>query len=99
MLKFQIMNDASIEAFKQYLQMEEKAAATVYKYIHEVKAFALFLAGEPITKEKTTAYKQYLMENGYCIRSVNAAIAAVNSFFTFAGLTEYSSTDSCRRNA
>ncbi len=87
-MKNQTITTQSIGDFKRQLCLEEKSEATVSKYLHDIAAFASFLGGAPITKEKTIAYKQHLIDEGYAIRSVNSVIASLNSYLTFADIPE-----------
>ncbi len=79
------VDSAAILDFKKYLQMEEKATATIEKYIRDVSAFVKYLDGRELTKELTIAYKHQISEHGYAIRSVNSIIASLNGLFTFLG--------------
>ena len=88
-MKEHIISAEKICKFKQQLYMEEKSEATVAKYTHDIKAFADFLQGSPITKEEAIAYKQYLIDSNYAVRSVNSIIASLNSYFSFVGLLEF----------
>lgn len=72
-----------IAAFKQHLILEERSPATVEKYIRDVRALAVYAAGE-ITKEAVIAYKKYLQEH-YAVRSVNSMLASINGLFAFLG--------------
>lgn len=73
-----------IKAFAEYLFREEKSEATREKYLRDVKAFAEFTAGQSISRELVRAWKETLQER-YAVRSVNAMLAAVNSFLLFLG--------------
>lgn len=79
------ITERQLEAFCQNLIIDEKSAATVEKYLRDVRAFAAFLADAPITKEGAIAYKNYLRERGYAVRSCNSMIASINSFLVFLG--------------
>lgn len=81
---------ADVERFAQYLLSEEKSAATIEKYSRDAARFAVWLGGAAVTKERTIAYKQQLVEAGYAVRSVNSILSSVNSFLSFLGL------DCCR---
>lgn len=67
--------------FEMLLQEEEKSKGTIKKYLRDVEALWKY-AGESgkITKELMIRYKQHLMET-YELTTVNAALAAINSFF------------------
>ena len=41
-----------IQAYADHLRLEEKSAATVEKYLRDVRAFARWLEGREITKER-----------------------------------------------
>lgn len=79
------ITERQLDAFCQNLIIDEKSAATVEKYLRDVRAFAAFLADAPITKEGAIAYKNYLRERGYAVRSCNSMIASINSFLVFLG--------------
>jgi len=70
------------DEFLQYLKREEKAAATVTKYLRDVKAFLQYLGERELTRDEILEYKKKLCE-GYAPRSVNAALASLNCFFRF----------------
>lgn len=71
-----------IAEFKKHLILEERSAATVEKYVRDVKSFATYAKGKAFTKETVIAYKKYLQEN-YAIRSVNSMLASINGLFAF----------------
>ena len=73
-----------IAEFKEHLVLEERSKATVEKYIHDVKAFAVYTQGGAVTKETVIAYKKRLQET-YAVRSVNSMLASINSLFAFLG--------------
>ena len=50
-----------IQAYADHLRLEEKSAATVEKYLRDVRAFARWLEGREITKERTAAWKTHLV--------------------------------------
>ena len=71
-----------IRSFNDYLINEEKAAATVNKYLHDVTEFQIWLGEQELCKTAVLAYKSYLCEY-YAPTSVNAALSSLNSFFNF----------------
>lgn len=73
-----------IQRFGQYLLTEEKSAATVEKYLRDVRSFAEFLADREVSKEETIAYKEYLTQQ-YAPSSVNSMLVALNGFLRFLG--------------
>ena len=72
-----------IAAFQKHLILEERSAATVEKYIRDVRAFAEYVNSE-VAKETVIAYKNHLQEH-YAVRSVNSMLASINSLFAFLG--------------
>ncbi len=70
--------------FLKYLQQEEKSAATIEKYMREVKNLAYFLQGEDIQKEKIIEYREKLQQE-YQARTVNGKLSAINSYLEFSG--------------
>lgn len=76
------ITNEQIRSFKEYLINEEKATATVNKYIHDVEEFVVFKGEKLIDKSLVLAYKMYLIEQ-YAPTSVNAALSSLNSFFNF----------------
>ena len=83
-MKGRIITAKTIAEFKEHLILEERSAATVEKYIRDVKAFAVYAQNGTITKETVIAYKKHLQEN-YAVRSVNSMLASINSLFSFLG--------------
>lgn len=77
-----------IVAFGRHLQIEERSGGTIEKYTRDVEAFARWLAGEPVTRERVAAWREHLVANGYAPVTVNSMLAAVNSLFRFLGWEE-----------
>lgn len=77
----------TIADFLKHLQDAERSAATVQKYMREVKCLAEFLQGEDIQKEKMIEYRKILQEK-YQARTVNVKISALNVYLEFSGNEE-----------
>ncbi len=77
----------SINLYRECLENEEKAFATVQKYSHDVSEFALWLGKQEVTKSLVLSYKAYITEK-YAVASVNSIISSLNSFFSFTGWNE-----------
>lgn len=71
-----------VEKFKQYLIEEEKAGATVEKYIRDISAFAVWCDEAELSKSLVLRYKQEMMEK-YAPASVNSVLSSLNSFFEY----------------
>ena len=54
-----IISEETINAFCEYLVLEEKSTATVEKYLRDVRAFHLFAYQQAVTKERMMAYKNF----------------------------------------
>ena len=73
-----------IEKFKLYLMNEEKSAATVEKYMRDLRFFADFVGDGDITKQNVLKYKSDLGSR-YAVSSANSMLAALNTFLRFCG--------------
>ena len=72
----------TIKSFNDYLINEEKSAATVNKYLHDVGEFQIWLGEQELCKMTVLAYKSYLCEH-YAPTSVNVAFSSLNSFLLY----------------
>ena len=77
-----------IQAYANNLRLEEKSAATIEKYLRDIRGFARWLEGREITKERTAAWKTHLVERGYAPASVNAMLSALNGLLDFLGFAD-----------
>lgn len=68
--------------FKNYLINEEKASATLEKYMRDITAFFVWLKGSEFDKRTVLKYKEHLTET-YAPASVNSVLSSLNSFFDF----------------
>ena len=80
-MRERVITKKLIRLFAENLIREEKSTATVEKYLRDVRAFFVFVKNEIVTKELALAYKKYLQEKQYAVRSINSMIASLNSFF------------------
>lgn len=81
------IGEKSINAFLHCLKEEEKSAATIEKYLRDVRNFCVFSGEAAIEKNIVLAYKAELGRR-YAPASANSMLAAVNAFFRFAGRRE-----------
>lgn len=77
-----IITNELIQKFKMHLINEEKASATLEKYIRDVVAFMTWLGSRTIEKVIVVEYKQNLIEN-YAPTSANSMLSSINSFFEY----------------
>ena len=80
-----IITQEQINTYCASMLADERSAGTVAKYRRDVTAFARWLGGRPVSKENSTGWKAHLLNRGYAPRTINSMLAAVNSFFRFAG--------------
>ena len=79
------LTSEQIAAYGRYLKQEERTPATLEKYLRDVRAFALWLDGEAVTKEVVTCWKERLLAERRAPSTVNAALSALNGLFRFLG--------------
>ena len=79
-----IITEKVIASYTAWLIAEERACSTCIKYTHYVRGFADCVKGAHVTKDAAIKYKALLSETRKA-PSVNAAVAALNSFFSYMG--------------
>ena len=77
-----IITEKNISEYADYLRNEERAAATIEKYVRNIKMFECSLNGANITKQSALEWRNELLET-HTAKTVNSAIAALNGFFDF----------------
>ncbi len=83
-MKKRIITNQTIKSFEKYLLENEKAAATIEKYMRDIRLFAEFATERTLDKAMLLEYKGRL-EQSYSVRSANSMLAALNSFLRFMG--------------
>lgn len=73
-----------MQEFEFYLRDEERSAATIEKYMRDVRVFASFMGDAEISKQSLLDYKNKLGDI-YAVSSANSMIAALNCFLRFCG--------------
>ena len=79
-----ILDFGRLQKFESYLRDEEKSAATIEKYMRDVRFFVSVVGSEEISKQRVLDYKAKLGDI-YAVASANSMIAALNSFLRFCG--------------
>lgn len=87
-MEYRNLTKDGIQRFSEYLCAEEKSTATQEKYLRDVRGFAYFANGCPVTKELVVAWKKRLVEQGYAVRSINSMLASLNSLLSFLGWSD-----------
>ena len=80
-----IMTAERLAAYGCYLKQEERAPATLEKYLRDIRAFAAWLGDSPVSREAVTGWKEYLLAQGRAPVTVNGALASLNGLFRFLG--------------
>ncbi len=83
------LTDERLTAFGRWLEGEERSEGTIEKYLRDVSGFSRWLEGRAVSKELTAAWKGHLLDQGYAPVTVNSMLAALNTFFRFAGWEEF----------
>lgn len=84
------INEYKMEEFAEKLRANEKAPATISKYMRDIKTLCVFCESRKkdcITKELLVEYKSWLQES-YKANSINSMIAAVNQYLKCNGALE-----------
>ena len=87
-MKKEGLSAAQITAYAQALREEERAPATVEKYLRDVRAFAAFVGGGAVTRERAAGWREHLLGSGLAPATVNAKLSALNGLFRFLGWEE-----------
>ena len=87
-MKKEGLSAAQIAAYAQALREEERAPATVEKYLRDVRAFAAFVGGGAVTRERAAGWREHLLSGGLTPATVNAKLSALNGLFRFLGWEE-----------
>lgn len=82
------LTNEMIRTYAGYLREQERADATVEKYLRDIRAFALWLEGGPVTKETTARWKEHLLAEQLSPATVNAKLSAVNGLLRYLGWGE-----------
>ena len=84
-MKERALTNAHITAYARFLREEERAPATIKKYLRDIRSFTTWLERRPATKELASRWKASLLEGGQSPATVNAKLSAVNGLFRFLG--------------
>ena len=78
---------ARIERYLTHLREQERSAATLQKYAHDLKELCACLQGTPLTKAALIAWKEQLTGK-YSPATVNSMLTAANGYLRFYGWGE-----------
>lgn len=86
-MKQRVIKSSDITAFAVYMKNEERSAATLEKYVRDVRHFLAHLGDRAVERETVLQYKTALLAE-YAVTSANSMLAALNAFFRFLGWGE-----------
>lgn len=75
---------ALIERYLKHLQEQERSAATLQKYAHDLKELCAYLQDAQLTKAALIAWKEQLIGK-YAPATVNSMLTAANGYLRFYG--------------
>ena len=78
-----ILTAELVDRYRAWLLAAEKSTATAEKYVREVSAFAEYLRGGALIRERALEYKNKRISDGCAPTGVNSTVAALNSLFDF----------------
>lgn len=78
----------NVEKFQKEMLENEKAAATINKYVREAEGLKNFLNGRGLTKEILLEYRDMLIKK-YQAQTVNGKLSAVNAFLGAVGASDF----------
>lgn len=74
-----------IAAYEKFLRREERAPATIEKYLRDVRSFAAWLDGRQASRPLAAEWKTHLLSRDLSPATVNGKVSAVNGLFRFLG--------------
>ncbi len=80
-----IITPETVSGFEADLVLHERSPHTIGRYLHDVRAYAVFLDGRETSAEETGRFKRELIEKGYRPGSVNTILESLFAFFKFTG--------------
>ena len=81
-----IITEKEILEFEAFLRSQERERATIEKYLREVRFFAGWMDGRPVTKEAVIRWKESLQKQEYVPATINAKLSALNGSFLLHGM-------------
>ncbi len=81
------ITESDIKKFARALRKEEKAKATVEKYVVSLRRLMEYLKGKPVTKERLLTYRDKLKKD-CAAQTVNGAISAINHYLDLAHMSD-----------
>lgn len=83
-----VIKESDIQAFEEFLYLNEKSPETVKKYTQAIRRLSEFLAGESLNKQQVLRYREFLMTKVKA-QTVNVALSAIHEFLDYCGCPQY----------
>ena len=64
-MKQRTLNAVQIQSFASHLRSEDRARATIEKYLRDVRFFMHWAKGYSVTKKAVSSWKEQLHKSGY----------------------------------
>lgn len=79
----QYISQERLRRYEKYLREDERAPATIEKYMRDLRVFVAWLDGRPAEKETVVLWKAELIAQGLAPGTINGKLSALNGFFAF----------------
>ena len=80
-----LIDEGQCRAFVRQLRREERSAATIRKYLREIRAFAAFWGSRPVDSSAAARWRDALQAQGLAASTINGKLTALDRFFCFLG--------------
>ena len=82
------IDPAQLASYTAHLRREERSPGTIEKYLRDIRAFAGWLDGRPVSRELVAEWRDHLLSKAYAPVTINSMLAALNGLFHFLGWDE-----------
>jgi len=80
------ITNEKLDAFVNWLRMEDRSPGTIEKYRRDVSAFGKWLGQRDITSASVAEWKEQLLDKQYAPVTINSMLIAVKRFMVFCGI-------------
>ena len=82
------IDPAQLASYTAHLRREERSPGTIEKYLRDIRAFAGWLDGRPVSRDLAAEWRDHLLSKDYAPVTINSMLAALNGLFHFLGWDE-----------
>ena len=82
------IDPAQLASYTAHLRREERSPGTIEKYLRDIRAFAGWLDGRPVSRELVAEWRDHLLSTDSAPVTINSMLAALNGLFHFLGWDE-----------